>query len=105
MAAGKGIRPIVPPLGDLLRSHLEGRNVVGLVVRDLALLNVKSQFTNYARHVWMNLTAAAVALEDMTRKGEVDDELDEALKGTFPGSDPVSLESPFVPGSPRRKSK
>jgi len=39
------------------------------------------------------------------RKGEVDDELDEALKGTFPGSDPISLESPFVPGSPRRKSK
>ena len=38
------------------------------------------------------------------RKGEVDDELDEALKGTFPGSDPISLESPFVPGSPRRKS-
>ena len=26
----------------------------------------------------------------------VDDELTEALKGTFPGSDPVALESPLV---------
>ena len=33
----------------------------------------------------------------------VDDELTEALKGTFPGSDPVALESPLVSRS--RKSK
>ena len=38
-------------------------------------------------------------------RGRVDNELDEALKGTFPGSDPISLESPLVSGSPRRKSK
>jgi len=39
------------------------------------------------------------------RKVEVDDELDEALKGTFPASDPVSLEDPLVPGSARRKPR
>lgn len=37
------------------------------------------------------------------RKDEIDDELDEALRGTFPASDPVSLEDPLVPGSSRRK--
>jgi hypothetical protein len=32
---------------------------------------------------------------------DVDDELTEALKGTFPASDPVSAESTLVPGSSR----
>lgn len=31
----------------------------------------------------------------------VDDELNEALKGTFPASDPISFESTLVSGSPR----
>ena len=39
------------------------------------------------------------------RRDVVDDELDEALKGTFPASDPVSLEDPLVLGSSRRKPK
>jgi hypothetical protein len=30
-----------------------------------------------------------------------DDELNEALKGTFPGSDPVALESPLVSRAPK----
>jgi hypothetical protein len=33
----------------------------------------------------------------------VDDELTEALKGTFPGSDPVALESPLVSRAPKDK--
>jgi hypothetical protein len=33
----------------------------------------------------------------------VDDELTEALKGTFPGSDPVALESPLVNRAPKDK--
>ena len=33
----------------------------------------------------------------------VDDELTEALEGTFPASDPISLESTLVPGGPRRE--
>ena len=33
----------------------------------------------------------------------VDDELTEALKGTFPGSDPVALESPLVSRVPQGK--
>jgi hypothetical protein len=32
-----------------------------------------------------------------------DDELTEALKGTFPGSDPVALESPLVNRAPKDK--
>ena len=32
-----------------------------------------------------------------------DDELTEALKGTFPGSDPVALESPLVSRAPKHK--
>ena len=34
-------------------------------------------------------------------KRDADDELTEALKGTFPVSDPVSAESTLVPGSSR----
>lgn len=33
----------------------------------------------------------------------VDDELTEALMGTFPGSDPVALESPLVSRAPNKK--
>jgi hypothetical protein len=35
----------------------------------------------------------------------LDAELTEALEATFPGSDPVSLESPLVSGSPRTTAK
>ena len=39
------------------------------------------------------------------RRGDVNDELDEALKGTFPASDPVSLEGSLVPGTAPKKPR
>lgn len=36
--------------------------------------------------------------------GAARDQLDKALEGTFPASDPVSPQTPIKPGSPRRRA-
>lgn len=38
-------------------------------------------------------------------KNELEEQLEEGLEDSFPGSDPVSVTSTGIPGSPRRRKK
>jgi hypothetical protein len=42
---------------------------------------------------------------DRPSDAELEEELEEGLEDSFPGSDPISVTQPSVPGSPRRPEK
>ena len=44
-------------------------------------------------------------MQDQKDKQHMEDALDEALRGTFPASDPVAIHAPLIAGKPKRRAK